>query len=119
MMEGLVAESPGTGLQKPIELDFLGARATGDALEFCTRNHLLSDLPKAIETARRFFLIPGSPSVYLERDPEEREQFAVIEIWVEGDVPENFQRYKSYLREWSRIADNKVNSLIRLVYNII
>ena len=71
-MEGLVAESPGTGLQKPIELDFLGARATGDALEFCTRNHLLSDLPKAIETARRFFLIPGRLSVYLERDPEER-----------------------------------------------
>ncbi len=43
----------------------------------------------------------------------------MIEIWVEGDVPENFQRYKSYLREWSRIVDNKVNSLIRLVYNII
>ncbi len=43
-MEGLVAERPGTGLQTPIELDFLGAKATGDALEFCNRNHLLSGL---------------------------------------------------------------------------
>ena len=118
-MQGLVAEHTGTALQKPIEVDFLGAKATAFALEFCTRNHLLSDLAKAIETARKVFLIPGSPSVYLEQDPEEREKFAVLEIWVEGDVPENFQRYKSYLREWSRCVDNKVNSCIRLIYNII
>ena len=119
MMRGLVAEHPGTALQKPIEVDFLGAKATSDALEFCTRNHLLGDLAKAIETARKCFLIPGSPSVYLEQDPEETEKFAVLEIWVEGDVADNFQRYKSYLREWSRIVDNKVNSSIRLIYNII
>jgi len=119
MTQGLVAEHPETALQKPIEVDFLGTKATRDALEFCTRNHLLSDLIKAIETARKSFLIPGNPSVYLEQDPEEREKFAVLEIWVEGDVPGNFQRYKSYLSEWSRIVDNKVNSLIRLIYNII
>jgi hypothetical protein len=119
MMRGLVGEHPGTALQNPIEVDFLGTKATRDALEFCTRNHLLSDLAKAIETARKSFSIPGSPSVYLEQGPEEREKFAVLEIWVEGDVPENLQRYKSYLREWSRIVDNKVNSLIRLIYNII
>ncbi len=119
MIQGLVAEHPGTALHEPIEVDFLGARATEEALEFCTRNHLLSDLARAIETARKVFSIPGSPSVYLEQDPEERKKFAVLEIWVEGDVPENFQRYKSYLREWSRIVDNKVNSLIRLIYNII
>ena len=106
-MQGLVAEHPGTALQKQIEVDFLGAKATEEALEFCTRNHLSSDLAKAIETAGKVFLIPGSPSVYLEQDPEEREKFAVLEIWVEGDVPENFQRYKSYLREWSRSVDNK------------
>jgi hypothetical protein len=94
-MEGLVAGRPGTGLQKPIDLDFLGVKATGDALEFCNRNHLSSDLAKAIETASRLFLIPGSPSVYLEQDPEEKEQFAVIEIWVEGEVPEKFQRYST------------------------
>jgi len=82
-------------------------------------DHLSRDLASAIETARKVFLIFGSPSVYQEQDPEEREKFAVLEIWVEGDVPENFQRYKSYLREWSRIADNKVGSLITLIYNII
>ena len=114
-----MSRNPGHRVAEADRARFPGRRATGDALEFRTRNHLLSDLPKAIETARRFFLIPGSPSVYLERDPEEKAQFAVIEIWVEGDVPENFQRYKSYLREWSRVADSKVNSLIRLVYNII
>jgi hypothetical protein len=118
-MQGLVAEHPGTELQRPTEVDFLGTQATGDALEFCTRNHLLGDLAKAIETARKSFLIPGRPSVYLEQDPEEREEFAVLEIWVEGDVQENFKRYKSYLREWSRIVDSKVNSSIRLIYNII
>jgi hypothetical protein len=79
----------------------------------------MSDLAKAIETARKAFLIRGSPSVYLEQDPEEREKFAVLEIWVEGDVQENFKKYKSYLREWSRIVDNKGNSLVRLIYNII
>jgi hypothetical protein len=79
-MESLVTESPGTGLQKPIEVEFLGAKATGDAPGFCARNDLITDLAKAIETARRVFLIPGAPSVYLEQDPEETEQFAVIEI---------------------------------------
>ena len=118
-MQGLVAEHTGTALPKPSEVDFMGTKATGDALEFCTRNHLLGDLAKAIETARKSFLIPGSPAVYLEQDPEEREKFAVLEIWVEGDVQGNFKRYKSYLREWSRIVDNRVNSLIRLIYNII
>jgi hypothetical protein len=118
-MQSLVAEPPGTALPKPVEVDYLGTKATEDALEFFTRNHLLSDLAKAIETARKCFSIPGSPSVYLERDPEERDPFAVLEIWVEGEVPENFRRYKAYLREWSRLADNKVNSLIRLIYNII
>ena len=119
MMQGLVAEYPGSALQKPVEVDFLGAKATEEALEFCARNHLSSDFAKAIEMARNVFLIPGSAYVYLEQDPEEREKFAVLEIWVEGDVPENFQRYKSYLREWSRIVDNKFNFLLRLVYNII
>lgn len=118
-MQSLVAEPPETALQKPVEIDFLGTKATEEALEFCTRNHILSDLAKAIETARKSFLIPGSPSVYLEQDPEEREEFTVLEIWVDGDVQENFRRYKSYLREWSRIVDNKVKSSIRLIYNII
>ncbi len=118
-MQGLVAKHAGTAFQEPIEVDFLDTKATEDALEFCTRNHLLSDLAKAIETARKSFVIAGSPSVYLEQDPEEREEFAVLEIRVEGEVQENFGRYKSYLREWSRVVDNKVNSSIRLIYNII
>ena len=93
MREGLVAEFPGhlrVARSRSSSISWRpGRQAT--PLSFALGITCLSDLPKAIETARRFFLIPGSPSVYLERDPEEREQFAVIEIWVEGDVLENFQ----------------------------
>ncbi len=106
-------------LREVTKIDYSGARSTVAALQFCAKHSLEQALQKAIELARAHFIISGLPSVYLEHDAEDGEEFIVLEIQVKSDACESVLLYNKYALDWARCVELPAMAMIRLIYNTI
>ncbi len=68
---------------------------------------------------RQHFSVIGDPSIDLEQDPEDGEQYLVVSIRVEGDETDCTASHKAYLGSWANAVDWPQVHLIRLVYQAI
>jgi hypothetical protein len=99
---------------EPHEIDFEGVMVTAEALQFCARNRLVSCLDLAINLVRKHFLPGSTMRVFLDKDPEELDAFAVLEVNGVGDSDSYLQSYFRYSDEWSDKVDWPSSRMILL-----
>jgi hypothetical protein len=75
-----------------------------DVREFCERHALFGHLAKAMELARQHFTIVGEPVVAYEQDPENGEEYLMIEIQARGSVSEVVETHGRSIRDWLQFA---------------
>jgi hypothetical protein len=85
----------------PEEAKFEGATVTDEALEFCISGGIRGDLKRGIELARKHFSANPRIRVYLESDPEDADDYAVLEVSSSGDSAVDLESYFKYMEEWS------------------
>jgi len=83
--------------------------------EFCERHALFDHLAKAIGLARQLFTIVGDPVVVYEQDPDNGEEYLVLEIQVPGTVSERVETRVRFAGAWTQFARLPEVRLIRLV----
>ena len=95
------------------------AIVSSEALSFCREHDLLFDLSRAIDIAKRAFLILGSPAVDLVHDREtDGLSYLCIEIQVCGAVQDNVIAHRKFAQESARVLGAR-RETITLNYNII
>jgi hypothetical protein len=95
------------------------ARLSSDALSFCHREHIATELGLALDLVRQCFAIIGDPAVNLVQDPElDRTYYLVIEIQVRGGVKETVSAHKRFALEASQRLGSK-REMILLHYEMI
>ena len=88
------------------------------AREFAARANLESLLDEAVDLIHRCFRVVGVPTVEYEVDPEDGDQYLVLDARVGGSVRENVAAHKRYAREWARTADWPRVKMIRLAFDL-
>ena len=86
---------------------------------FCQRHELMHHLATAIELARQCFTMVGDPMVQLEQDPEDGEEYLVLDVRCRGDESECIRAHKSYLKSWASSTPWPAVHLIRLLCDIV
>lgn len=95
------------------------ARLSADALSFCLREGIASELSLALDLVRQCFAVIGNPAINLVQDPEvDRADYLVIEIQVRGGGKETVSAHKQFALEASQRLGAK-REMIRLHYEII
>ncbi len=92
---------------------------TDEVREFCERHALFDHLAKALELAREYFTIVGKPVVVFEQDPDNGEEYLVLEIQIQGSVSECVAADWHYGGAWTQFAKLPEVRLIRLATDII
>jgi hypothetical protein len=87
--------------------------------EFCERHALFGHLAKALELAREYFTIVGKPVVVFEQDPDNGEEYLVLEIQIQGSVSECVAADRRFGRAWTQFAKLPEVRLIRLFTDIV
>jgi hypothetical protein len=95
------------------------APRSDEVIEFCQRHAIESCLAKAEELARRLFPHIEKISVELEEDPEDGDQYLVLDVLANGNEDECFNAHKSYLSIWANSVGWPEVRLIRLTYDSI
>src|ERR1700678_1560882 len=72
-----------------------------EVVQFYQRHMIESHLAKAEELATRLFPHVVSINVELEEDPEDGDQYLVLDVLAAGDEEECFNAHKSYLSIWA------------------
>jgi hypothetical protein len=106
-------------LQEFAEIDCSGVSLTPESLTFCVRNNLLPRLETAIKLARRHFSAVATMSLCLEQDPENSDEYLVLELRSNGVPEADLESYFRYVDEWSEMAEWPVSRMIRLDYSTI
>ncbi len=88
-------------------------------IEFCQSHAIESYLTKAEELATRLFPQIVRISVELEEDPEDGDQYLVLEVLANGDEDECFTAHKRYLSIWANSVGWPEVRLIRLAYDSV
>ncbi len=88
-----------------------------EVMAFCQRHALESDLAKAEELAMRLFPHVVRIVIELEEDPEDGDQYLVLEVLAKGDEDECFNAHKNYLSDWANSVGWPEVRLIRLTYD--
>jgi hypothetical protein len=87
--------------------------------EFCERHSLFGHLAKALELARQYFTIVGDPVVSWEHDPENDDEYLVVEIRVQASVSECVAYEIQHARAWTQFASLPEVRLIRLLAYLV
>ncbi|MGP0064769.1 MAG: hypothetical protein ACLQGP_14370 [Isosphaeraceae bacterium] len=82
---------------------------------FCERHALFGHLAKALELARQYFTIIGEPVIQWDQDPENDDEYLIIEIQALGSVSEVVEAHGRYIRAWLKFATLPEIRLIRLI----
>jgi hypothetical protein len=96
-----------------------GARISSDALAFCQRGGLASELSLALDLVGQCFPIVGNPAVNLMQDPDmDHAHYLLIGIQVRGGVKETVSAHKRFALEASQRFGSK-REWILLHYEMI
>ena len=83
--------------------------------EFCERHSLFGHLAKALDLARQYYTIVGDPVISWDHDPEEDDEYLVLEIRVLASVSECVASDFQHARAWTQFASLPEVRLIRLI----
>jgi hypothetical protein len=83
--------------------------------ELCERHLLFGHLAKALELAREHFTIVRDPVISWEHDPENDDEYLVLDVKVQGSVSECVESNWRFLRAWGKVASLPESRLIRLL----
>ena len=72
------------------------AHRSDEVIEFCQRHAIESYLTKAEELASRLFPRVHRINVEIEEDPEDGDQYLVLDVLADGSEDECFNAHKSY-----------------------
>lgn len=86
---------------------------------FCLRYNIQNYLQVAINLAKECFPSLNEVQLYLEQDPDTREQWLVIDATVGGEVDEILSKYDKYTDLWVSSVPWPERSKIVLSYNIL
>jgi hypothetical protein len=101
------------------ESGLIGAHLSADAIAFCRREGITSELILALDLVSQCFTIVGNPVVNLVQDPEvDRAGDLVIEIQVQGGVREIVSAHKQFALQASQRLGSR-REMILLHYEII
>src|SRR5262245_30156470 len=81
--------------------------------EFAGRLGIEKPLALAIEMAHRYFVRIESMRAYVDRDPDDGEEYIVLEVNSHGDPGDDTRSYGNYLDEWSASVDWPASQMIR------
>jgi hypothetical protein len=95
------------------------APRSDEVIEFCQRHGIESYLAKAEELATRLFPHVVRISVELEEDPEDGDQYLVLDVLADSDEDECFNAHKSYRSTWANSIAWPEVCLIRLTYSAV
>src|SRR5260370_28655408 len=95
------------------------APRSDEVIEFCQSHAIEGYLAKAEELATRLFPQVVRISVELEEDPEDGDQYLVLEVLANGDEDECFNAHKSYLSLWANSVGWPEVRMIRLTYDSV
>jgi hypothetical protein len=104
-----------TGL---LRIEFPDFELTGKPLEFCLRNGITRPVIETIALIRDSFVIDGKPFIRLVQDPEDGEEYLLIEIQVTGTVDDNLAAYRRYKERSFDVIGWPESRMIRLIYDI-
>ncbi len=76
-------------------------------------------LARAIEAARRHFADIASLRVYLDQDPEDLDEYVIVEVNSNGDPTADTESYFRYAEEWSASVDWPASRMISLDLNTL
>ena len=96
------------------EIDFNGARATAETLEFCGRKRIVHWLTKGIELARTHFSAESKIRIFLETDPEDSDEYVILEVSSSRDPSLDLESYFKYAEDWSASVEWPASRLILL-----
>jgi hypothetical protein len=95
------------------------AHHSDEVIEFCQRHAIENYLTNAEELATRLFPHVVRISVVREQDPEDGDQYLVMDVFARGDEDECFNAHKNYLSIWANSVAWPEVRLIRLTYNAV
>ncbi len=93
------------------------APLSAEVIDFCQRNAIEAHLAKAEELATRLFPQVVRISIELEEDPEDGDQYLVLDVLANANEDECFHAHKSYLSTWANSVGWPEVRLIRLTYD--
>jgi hypothetical protein len=95
------------------------AHHSDEVIEFCQRHAIENYLANAEELATRLFPHVVRIRVAREEDPEDGDQYLVMDVFANGDEDECFNAHKNYLSIWANSVAWPEVRLIRLTYNSV
>jgi hypothetical protein len=99
---------------KRTEVKLKGVATTAETLGFCARNKIVSCLEQAIELVRTCFSPDRTMRVFLQNDPEDGDEYAVLEVDPSGDSDADLNSFLMYADEWSGMVDWPASRMILL-----
>ena len=98
----------------PAQIAFKDVEVSVEALNFCARNKIVHILEEGIELVRTFFSPNAKMRVTLGRDPEDLDEYAVIELGSSGDPEADLEAYFKYADEWSKMVEWPASRMVLL-----
>jgi hypothetical protein len=95
-------------------VDVKNVKVTNEALSFCARNKIVPYLEQAIGLVRMSFSPDRQMSVSLGSDPDESDEFAILEVDASGDFDADMRSYSMFADEWSATVEWPTSRMILL-----
>jgi hypothetical protein len=96
------------------DVEMCGARVSLNALEFCAEHRIVRDLTFGLERARHWFLNASNMRAYLERDPEDLDEYVVLEVTSTGESAADLDAYSKFSEDWSKSVEWPASRMILL-----
>jgi hypothetical protein len=91
-----------------------GVRVPSDVLEFCVQNVLVGALSVGLSLAQRHFAADSIIRLYLERDPEEHDDYVMLEVNSARASEEDLKSQLKFSEDWSAAVEWPESRLILL-----
>jgi hypothetical protein len=104
---------------RPEQISFEGAIVSPETLEFCAANKILNDFVVGIKLARKHFSLNATIRAYLDNDPEDLDEYVVLELIAAIEPAPYLESYFNYTEEWSKSVTWPASRMILLDLNIL
>jgi hypothetical protein len=113
-----VHESAATTRERRSRRDH-GTSLAPEIVAFCARERIGKELDKAIQLAKKHFVVSTDPTVQLEQDPELDDFHLVVEVSTSGEVRDIVAAHQHFAQEWAAAVPWPKSEKIRLTYDIV
>ncbi len=105
---------PTSNASAPIWVEMSGAWVSSYALELCAKKKMIPTLTLSIELVRKWFPMDYRLRAYLESDPEDLDQYVVLEVTSHGDPAVDLVSHAKFTEDWSESVRWPISGMILL-----